>query len=129
MSGLAHAAGLTDAVPPVWAVLVTQWVMGSSLGVRLAGFTRGQAGVALALSALNVGLMLLLAAGIALALHDAVDEPVSAVILAFAPGGVSEMSLVALSLQLSAVYVTLHHLARIVLAVVVARVGLRRARL
>lgn len=129
MSGLAHAAGLTDAVPPVWAVLVTQWVMGSSLGVRLAGFTRGQAGVALALSALNVGLMLLLAAGIALALHDAVDEPVSAVILAFAPGGVSEMSLVALSLQLSAVYVTLHHLARIVLAVVVARVGLRWARL
>ncbi|MCC5968641.1 MAG: AbrB family transcriptional regulator [Pararhodobacter sp.] len=51
-------------------------------------------------------------------------EPVPAVILAFAPGGITEMSLVALSLQLSAVYVTMHHLLRIVLAVIVARLGL-----
>jgi uncharacterized protein len=50
-----------------------------------------------------------------------VGEPVPAVILAFAPGGINEMSLVALSLQLSTVYVTLHHLARIVLAVAVMR--------
>ena len=35
------------------------------------------------------------------------------------------MALVAISLQMSAVYVTLHHLVRIVLAVLVARAGLR----
>ncbi|MFN4101617.1 MAG: AbrB family transcriptional regulator, partial [Pararhodobacter sp.] len=125
LSGVAHAFGLTEAVPPVWAVLVTQWVIGTSLGVRLVGFTRGEAGKALGLSVLNVGLMLLIAVAIALFAAEAVGEPVAAVILAFAPGGVSEMSLVALSLQLSAVYVTLHHLARIILAVLVARVGLR----
>lgn len=126
-SGVAHAVGLTEAAPPFWAVMVTQWVMGTSLGVRLAGFTRGQAGKALGLSLVYVGVMLALAALVALALAGPVGEPVAAVILAFAPGGVSEMSLVALSLHLSAVFVTLHHLARIVLAVLTARLGQRLA--
>lgn len=129
LSGIAHAAGLTDAVPPGWAIQITQWVMGTSLGVRLIGFQRAQAGRALVLSIVHVSLMLMVALGIALALAEAVDEPISAVILAFAPGGVSEMSLVALSLHVSAVYVTLHHLARIVLAVVLSRIGQRFVRL
>lgn len=127
-SAVAHAMGWTDAVPPAWAILVTQWVMGTSLGVRLAGFVKGQAGMALRLAALNVAVMLAVALGVALALAEPVGEPVAAVLLAFAPGGVSEMSLVALSLHLSAVFVTMHHLARIVLAVLVARIGLRWAR-
>jgi len=125
LSGLAHALGLTQAVPPFWAILVTQCVMGTSLGVRLAGFTKGQAGLALTLSVINVTVILLIALGIALVLSGPVGEPVSAVILAFAPGGVSEMSLAALSLQVSAVYVSLHHLIRIILAVFVARLGRR----
>lgn len=125
LSGLAHATGFTDAAPPFWTILVTQWVMGTSLGVRLAGFTKGQAGLAVMLSVTQVSLVLLVALGIALALAGPVGEPISAVILAFAPGGVTEMSLVALSLHLSAVYVTLHHLVRIILAVFVARLGQR----
>lgn len=125
LSGLAHATGLTEAAPPGWTILVTQWIMGASLGVRLAGFSKGQAGMALILSVINVSTLLLIALGIALVLAGPVAEPVSAVILAFAPGGVSEMSLVALSLHLSAVYVTMHHLARIVLAVLMARFGQR----
>ncbi|WP_370205479.1 AbrB family transcriptional regulator [Pararhodobacter marinus] len=129
LSGAAHALGLTEAAPPIWAVLVTQWIMGTSLGARLAGFTRGQAGKALRLSLVHIGAMLLIAGAIAMLAAGPVDEPVSAVILAFAPGGVSEMALVALSLQVSAVYVTLHHLARIILAVLMARVGLRWIRI
>ena len=73
--------------------------------------------------------MLALPCALALALAGPVGEPVTAVILAFAPGGISEMSLVALSLQLSMVYVTLHHLLRILLTVAVARVGLQLVRL
>ena len=128
LSGLAHATGFTHAAPPFWAVLVTQWVMGTSLGVRLSGFTRGQAGKALLLSSVNVALMLLVAAGFGWLLAERVGQPISAVVLAFAPGGVSEMSLVALSLHLSAVFVTMHHLARILLAVTTARLGIRLVR-
>lgn len=125
VSGIAHGMGWLQAMPPGWAVLVTQWVMGTSLGCRLLGFNTRHLAKALALSALNVGMMLSVALLIALALAARVDEPVSAVILAFAPGGVSEMSLVALSLHVSAVFVSLHHMVRIVLAVVVARAGQR----
>ena len=44
-------------------------------------------------------------------------------ILAFAPGGVVEMSLIAISLEISVLYVTVHHVARILLAVLFAKVA------
>jgi len=55
-----------------------------------------------------------------------VGERVEAVVLAFAPGGVVEMSLVAISLEIGVLYVTAHHVARIVLAVLFARLGFGR---
>ena len=124
-SALVHATGLTTAAPPGWAIVVTQWVMGTSLGARFSGFPRREIGTALALSVVSVVAVLILAALLALALAGVTGEPAPAVLLAFAPGGISEMSLVALSLQMAVVFVTLHHLVRIVLAVLVARLGLR----
>ena len=52
-------------------------------------------------------------------------EPLAAAFLAFAPGGLAEMSLVALSLNMSVIYVTAHHVLRIVLAVSFAKLGKR----
>ena len=124
LSGAAQVTGLTQAAPPDWAILVTQWIVGTSLGARFAGFRGGQLWLALRLTAISVAAALLLAGAIAWALAGPVGEPMPAVILAFAPGGINEMSLVALSLQLSAVYVTLHHLVRIVLAVIVMRLAM-----
>ncbi len=48
--------------------------------------------------------------------------------LAFAPGGLAEMSLVALSLQVSVIYVTTHHVLRIILAVALAQLSARLLR-
>ena len=125
VSGLAHAVGLTAATPPDWAITVTQWVVGTTLGTRFAGLDLRRLWLAMRLSVVAIAVSLALAAGIALTLAGPVGEPATAVMLAFAPGGISEMALVAISLQMSAVYVTLHHLLRIVLAVLVARAGLR----
>ncbi len=124
LSALVHATGLTEAAPPAWMVIVTQGVMGTALGARFSGFERRQLVSALGLSLVSVASVLALAALFALALAAPSGEPAPAVLLAFAPGGISEMSLVALSLQMAVVFVTLHHLARIVLAVLVARIGL-----
>ena len=49
--------------------------------------------------------------------HLLAGEPLAAAFLAFAPGGLAEMSLIALSLNMSVIYVTAHHVLRIVLAV------------
>lgn len=124
LSALAHVIGLTEAAPPGWMVILTQGVMGTALGARFSGFERRQLVKALWLSVFSVVCVLGLAALFALLLAAPAGEPTPAVLLAFAPGGISEMSLVALSLQLAVVFVTLHHLIRIVLAVIVARIGL-----
>ncbi|MCC5988064.1 MAG: AbrB family transcriptional regulator [Pararhodobacter sp.] len=124
LSAIAHVAGLTEAAPPGWMVVLTQGVLGTALGARFSGFDRRQLLQALWLSAISVAALLGLAGIFAMLLAVPTGEPAPAVLLAFAPGGISEMSLVALSLQLAVVYVTLHHLARIVLAVIVARIGL-----
>jgi uncharacterized protein len=77
------------------------------------------------LAVINGVAALLLALAFAEGLHLLVGEPVAAVFLAFAPGGLAEMSLIALSLQMSAIFVTAHHVARIVLAVTLAKMGSR----
>ena len=47
-----------------------------------------------------------------------VEEPLDVLLISFAPGGVTEMSLVALSLQANPAFVTLHHIFRILMTVV-----------
>ena len=124
-SAVAHAAGIVHGVPPAWLVGVTQVVVGCGLGARFAGVERGMLVRAARLAVVNAAVALGIAFGFAWALMPLVGEPVTAVFLAFAPGGLAEMSLIALSLQVSVVYVTVHHVARIVLSVLVAK-GARR---
>lgn len=125
LSGLVHAVGWVEASPAPWAIMTAQWVIGTSLGSRFAGLRPAKLWLALRMSLVSMTALLGLALLFALILTTPVGEPLAAIILAFAPGGVSEMALVAVSLQLSAIYVTVNHLARIILSVTVARVGLR----
>lgn len=126
LSGAAHVAGLTQAVPPQWLLAAAQVVIGTSLGVRFAGMPKARILVALRLAVMNAAMTLGGATGFAFAVAPVVDEPVRAVFLAFAPGGLVEMGLIALSLKMSILYVTAHHLLRIILAVSFARTLGRR---
>ncbi len=126
MSSFVHVMGWVEGVPPGWLVAGTQVVLGTGLGARFAGVDWAMLGRAGRLALVNGVVALLLAFGFAQALHLWVGEPVAAVFLAFAPGGLAEMSLIALSLQMSVIYVTAHHVARIVLAVTVARMFWRK---
>ncbi|HSK41850.1 MAG TPA: AbrB family transcriptional regulator, partial [Arenibaculum sp.] len=49
----------------------------------------------------------------------------SGLILAYAPGGLAEMSLIALSLDLDTAFVSTHHMVRIILIVVLAPAAFR----
>lgn len=123
-SGVVHALGWTQAAPPSWLIMITQVVVGATLGGQFAGMDMRRLWLAMRLSLMAMAGSLLLALGIALPLAGLVEQPVPSLVLAFAPGGVSEMALVAISLQLSAIFVTLHHFVRIILAVLVSRLGL-----
>jgi len=120
-SGVAHLTGLLESAPPRWLIDVTQLIVGVALGTRFVGMMPKTFFAALSLSFLNVLFTMVLAIGAGLLLHQLVDERVEAVVLAFAPGGLAEMSLVALSLHISVIYVTSHHVVRIVLSVAVAK--------
>ncbi|MGG7567538.1 AbrB family transcriptional regulator [Rhodovulum sp. DZ06] len=126
LSGAAHLAGLTGAAPPDWMLGVTQLAIGASLGGRFAGLTAGEFFRFAALAAANMVATMSVALAAAALLHGAVGQRTEAVILAYAPGGLAEMSLVAVSMQISVVYVTAHHVARLLLSVALARAAGRR---
>jgi len=125
-SAVAHLTGVLTSAPPPWTVELTQLVIGISLGVRFTGMRFSTFTRAIGLSLLYVVASLIIAVIAGLLLHEVVGERVEAVVLAFAPGGLAEMSLVAVSLNISVLYVSAHHVARIVLSITEAKVFAHR---
>ena len=125
VSGLVHLVGWVEGGPPRWLIDLTQLVIGTTLGARFAGRRSATLLRGAAITLVTVTATLILAALVALLLDGLVGESWQAVFLAFAPGGLAEMSLVALSLEISVIYVTAHHILRIILSVIFARAGAR----
>lgn len=126
VSSAAHLFGLTDASPPGSMVSATQLVVGVTLGIRFAGLSRKEIGLGLMLTSITVSIALILAIVFGVILSTIIGERIEAVVLAFAPGGVVEMSLIAISLEVSVIYVAIHHIARILLAVFYGKLGFKR---
>ena len=103
---------------PQWLVNLAQIVIGAALGMRFKGIAPAMILRGMALSGLSVGGMLGLAALMALALAPLTGEAFDVMLISFAPGGVTEMALVALSLDANPALVTLHHIYRILLTVI-----------
>ncbi len=117
VSAAIHVSGVTHAVPPNWLVFMAQFVIGAALGARFAGITLRQLGHIVVASVCGVATILAIGGCLALSLAPFVPEHLTALILAYAPGGFAEMSLVALSLQMGVAFVAAHHMVRIILAV------------
>lgn len=117
LSAAVHLAGLTASRPPEELVALAQLVMGTAVGCRFVGipFARLAQGLLLALGA--TAILLALAAAFALLLPALAPLSPAGVLLAFAPGGLAEMSLIALALGIDAAFVSAHHVARIFLVV------------
>ncbi len=125
LSALAHITGLTAAGPPGWAITLSQVIVGAGLGARFQGFGVGSILRTFALSLVSVSMMFGLGAGMVWVLSGFVDQPVEVLFISFAPGGVTETALIALSLNANPVYVTTLHVFRIVVTVVGTSFGFR----
>ncbi|TCT05426.1 hypothetical protein EDC22_11348 [Tepidamorphus gemmatus] len=119
LSATVHGLGLTEAAPPPVIVFAAQVVVGSALGARFAGLSIRAVGKALGASATATLAMLTVTMAVSLGLYHSglVDESLTALVLAYAPGGVTEMSLIALTLNAGVAFVATHHIARIFIAV------------
>ncbi len=131
LSAIVHLTGVTESSPPTLIVSAAQIAIGSALGCRFVGFPMRQAGSTMIHGALVGLLMIAVTVGSSLGLAALTNLPLAAIVLAFAPGGLAEMSLVALALAVDAAFVATHHIVRIILVVTCAPLvfrwlGLRR---
>ena len=115
--GALSVTGLVEIAAPGWLIAVAQVVLGTSLGVRFTGMTLRMFLRGAGLSVLSVSAMMAVGIVLAVAVQRAGGLPADVLVISFAPGGVVEMSLIALSLAANPAFVTLHHLLRILITV------------
>lgn len=113
VSAALHLTGVTEARPPGLVVVAAQVVVGAAIGCRFVGISvrrvLGTLGLGLASAFLMVGS----AFAMAWVVHWITALPYNAVLLALAPGGLPEMTLIALSLHIELALVVSHHLVRV----------------
>lgn len=109
--------GWVDLHLPEWLIALAQLVVGMSLGLRFTGVTWALLRRSLGLSLASVSFMLVLGAIFAIVLAQITGIAFLHLFISFAPGGVAEMSIVALSLAANPALVSLHHVLRIILTV------------
>jgi membrane AbrB-like protein len=126
LSAGVHLGGLTSGRPPWELVALAQVVIGAGLGTRFVGLKLHRVGGIMLVSLLATLLMLALGAAFTVALHDFAGTSAEGVMLAYAPGGLAEMSLVALALGVDTAYVASMHLVRVILVIFCAPAIWRR---
>lgn len=126
VSMLVHVAGWTDFKLPYELIAGAQVALGIGIGARFAGINRRLVFHSLALSVVVTGILTASAVIVALAVSRLTELLFPSLLLSFAPGGLAEMGLIALAMQLDVALVSASHLARIVLVIVVASVVFNR---
>ena len=117
LSATLHGAGVLHLSSPFWLLAVAQLMVGTGLATSFAGVRGHDLVRAFGLGGIYVVIILGLSFAVAVALSAVMTFDFDTLFLSFAPGGVTEMGLVALSLGISPVIVTVHHLFRIALTV------------
>ena len=120
LSGAAHGVGFVHVPPPTILIIVAQLVVGTVVGCRFLGATLTELGREVLLGAVSSVAMIGVAILFALLLSGTTDDPLSLSFLALSPGGLTEMSLLALSMGQDVVYVTTIHIIRITIVIAIA---------
>lgn len=120
VSAAAHLSGATTSLPPRELVIVAQVFLGTIIGCRFLGTEPRAILRAIRLSIGATILMLCVTFAFAVLLHGLFRQSLEQVILAYSPGGLAEMSLVALAMDADIAYVASHHLLRISMIIFLA---------
>lgn len=112
-SAVLRIFGIVEGTLPPWLVEVALVVLGSSIGCRFRGVALGSLLTLAGWTLLGTGLLMAIAAVFAVIAATTLDVDLIAALLAFAPGGVAEMCLIAIALDADPGFVATHHIARI----------------
>ena len=114
-----HLLGLTSASPPALIIAIAQVILGASVGARFAGLSFRDLGRIIWLGGIATTILLIITVIFALILTSTAGFPFASLILAYSPGGLTEMSLIALTLNIDTAFVATHHIARIGIVVII----------
>lgn len=120
VSAAIHMTGVSDFKPPIELLNFAQLVLGTAIGCRFAGMPRREV---LRLLAYSVGFTILLlgvTASAAAVVSRITNFGFLPLLLAYAPGGLTEMSLISLALQTEVAFVATHHIFRVLLVTISA---------
>ncbi len=123
LSAAVHITAISQAGPPWWLVAAVQIALGSSLGVKFRGITRLEAASIVSHSMVWALFLLLLALTTAMVLSPIFGLDARGMFLAAAPGGFSEMLLVALAIGIEPAFVATCHTARLIVIFVGVPLG------
>lgn len=120
LSAGVHLAGWTVAKPPLELVAAAQVVVGTAVGCRFAGTSATLIMRTMVAAAGGTAVLAVATLAFALAIVQVTELSLKALVLAFAPGGLAEMSLIAIAVGADTAFVATHHIARVILIVVIA---------
>ena len=128
LSAAAHLSGIVTPMPPAEVIAAAQVALGATIGARFVGAGFGETWRVILVSVGAALIMVVIAGIFAAALGELTGTSHTALFLAFAPGGLAEMSIIALSFGTAAAFVSTHHIVRIILLVIIAPALFRMAR-
>ncbi len=120
LSAAIHTLGLSSTPPPAECIAGAQIVVGASIGARFSGYRLGDFTAVIMVGIASAAAMVFLAAVFAAALAPFVPQGAVVLFLAFAPGGLTEMSLIALSMDQDPAFIAALHLIRILSIIALA---------
>ncbi|UTW53704.1 AbrB family transcriptional regulator [bacterium SCSIO 12827] len=125
VSAIVHMSGLTEARPPQEIVALAQVVIGASIGCRFLGISLREMFGTMVQAAGITTFMLSAAYAGAWTVSYFTGLPVNTLWLAFAPGGLAEMTLISLSLGIDVAFVSVHHMVRVIFLVAMAPIAFK----
>jgi membrane AbrB-like protein len=120
LSASLHLGGVLEHRPPVELIALAQVILGAAIGARFAGMALGRVWRTILIAGGATVIMVGIAVGMAYGLAPLAGSNGDLLLLALAPGGLAEMSLIALSFGSAAAFVSTHHVVRIVIVVILA---------
>jgi uncharacterized protein len=122
LSAIAHCTGLTQLPPPSWLVALVQVIIGCVAGSHFAGIRLHEVRTSVVQGLAWTAIMLFMALAAAVLCATFVDASVPALLLAFAPGGIAEMTIVAFAMEIEVAFVICCHVFRSIFLVALAPV-------
>lgn len=117
-SAAVHVAGLSDFKPAQEIVIAAQLVLGTTIGCRFLGTPPREILSVLLVSLGSTAILIAITLAFGYAVARVSSYGHIPLILAYSPGGLAEMSLVALALHIEVAFVAAHHIIRVFLVMV-----------